>query len=858
MTLRSETRLGPYEIVSAIGAGGMGEVYRARDPRLGRDVAIKVLPASFSGDPSRLQRFEQEARAAAALNHPNILAVHDIGTQDGSPYIVSELLDGATLRERLRTGPLPVRKAIDYAQQIARGLAAAHDKGIVHRDLKPENIFVTNDGRVKILDFGLVKLTHSEAVADDRTLTQGVASDPGTVLGTAGYMSPEQVRGKPADARSDLFSFGAILYEMLSGKRAFHGESAAETMSAIAKEEPPELTESNRNVPPALERVVRHCLEKNPAERFQSARDVAFALESLSDTSSATKAVVEPVHRRARVLALAIAGVSLLAIGFITGSRLAGSRSSEPVFYRASYRRGTIYGARFTPDGKTILYSAEWDGGPMQLFSVQEQHPESGAIPLPRSCLLSISAQGELALVVNPTILAHQECRGTLARAVTAGGAPREILEDVDWADWAKDGNSLAVIHHVGGKSRLEFPVGRVLCETGGYLSHPRISPDGKRIAFLDHPVWPDDRGTVAVVDLAGKKTALSREYVSEDGLAWSPAGNEVWFTASDSGNARSLRAASLDGKVRLISRIPGTARLQDISPDGRVLFTRDEQSNGIVVSTPGNAQERDLSWMDWSLVKDISPDGKWILFDEQGDGGGELYSTYIRRTDGSPPVRLGDGGAYAISGDGKWVVAGLPKSPQQLILLPTGAGEPHLVEGSGLVEYSSADFFPDGKRLLVCGNELGRAQHCFVQPLAGGPMRAVTPEGVLVWPGGAHAISPDGNSIAAVDGQGQPYIYPVSGGDGKPIPGTTPGDIPERWTADGHSIFVFRRREFPTKVYRLDVASGKREVWKTLTVPDPTGLASIGWIQPTPDGNSYAFTYSRSLSQLYIGDGLR
>ena len=263
MAIKSETRLGPYKIVSALGAGGMGEVYRARDPQLKREVAIKVLPASFSSDAERLRRFEQEAHAAAALNHPNILAVHDIGQQDGSPYIVSELLDGATLRERFRSGPLPVRKAVDYGQQIASGLAAAHDKAIVHRDLKPENIFVTNDGRVKILDFGLAKLTRSEG-SDDQALTQTVQSDPGTVLGTVGYMSPEQVRGKPADARSDLFSLGAILYEMLSGKRAFHAESAAETMSAIVKEEPPELTETNRQVPPALERVVRHCLEKNP------------------------------------------------------------------------------------------------------------------------------------------------------------------------------------------------------------------------------------------------------------------------------------------------------------------------------------------------------------------------------------------------------------------------------------------------------------------------------------------------------------------------------------------------------------------------------------------------------------------
>ena len=298
MALTSGTKLGPYEILSSLGAGGMGEVYRARDARLNRDVAIKILPTSFSSDPDRLQRFAQESRATAALNHPNILSIFDIGEDRGAPYVVSELLEGETLRDRLRNGPLTSRKAIDYAQQIARGLAAAHEKGIVHRDLKPENLFITNDGHAKILDFGLAKFTRPEADLSDESPTIQVATEAGTVLGTAGYMSPEQVRGKPADSRSDIFSFGAILYEMLSAKRAFPGESAADTMSAILKEDPPDLAETNRNVSPALERIVRHCLEKNPAERFQSARDVAFNLEALTDISSSTRGGVRAIPER--------------------------------------------------------------------------------------------------------------------------------------------------------------------------------------------------------------------------------------------------------------------------------------------------------------------------------------------------------------------------------------------------------------------------------------------------------------------------------------------------------------------------------------------------------------------------------
>ncbi|HZI66739.1 MAG TPA: serine/threonine-protein kinase, partial [Thermoanaerobaculia bacterium] len=289
MTLTAGSRLGPYEIVAPIGAGGMGEVYRAKDPRLGRDVAIKVLPASVSQDHDRLRRFEQEARAAGLLNHPNITAVYDIGSADGAPYVVTELLEGETLRSRLSTGPLPVRKALDYAIQIGRGLAAAHEKGIVHRDLKPENLFLTKDGRVKILDFGLAKLKPSESEERQQTNlpTGSIGTEPGVVLGTMGYMSPEQVRGKPADHRSDIFAFGAILWEMLAGRRAFHGDTAADTMTAILTKEPPELSGTNAAVHPGLDRIVRHCLEKNPEERFHSAHDLAFDLEALSGVSGA-------------------------------------------------------------------------------------------------------------------------------------------------------------------------------------------------------------------------------------------------------------------------------------------------------------------------------------------------------------------------------------------------------------------------------------------------------------------------------------------------------------------------------------------------------------------------------------------
>ncbi len=381
MTLPTSTKLGPYEILSPLGAGGMGEVYRARDPRLGREVAIKVLPASFSQDPDRLKRFEPEARAAGVLNHPNITAVYDFGSHDGAPYIVTELLEGETLRSRLGPGAISPRKAIDYAMQIAKGLAAAHEKGIVHRDLKPENIFLTKDGRVKILDFGLAKLKLDGAESgqtDAGTVSGGTL--PGVVLGTMGYMSPEQVRGKPADKRSDLFSFGTILYEMLAGQRAFRGDTAADTITAILSKEPPDLSQTNKDIHPGLDRIVRHCLEKNPEERFESARDVAFDLEALSGVSTprAATSTLESAPRRRRLPLLL--GAAVVLIGVAAAAYVAGKRAGHvplATFRQLTFRRGLIGSARFAPDGQTILYSASWDGRPMEIFQTRLDSPES-------------------------------------------------------------------------------------------------------------------------------------------------------------------------------------------------------------------------------------------------------------------------------------------------------------------------------------------------------------------------------------------------------------------------------------------------------------------------------------------------
>jgi len=360
MNIATGTLLGRYEIRALIGAGGMGEVYRARDTSLGRDVAIKVLPPGLSQDKERLHRFEQEARATSSLNHPNILVIFDIGTFEGSTYVVSELLEGETLRDRLLGNVLPPRKAVEYAVQIARGLATAHEKGIIHRDLKPENIFITTDGHAKILDFGLAKLLDT-AVPEETTSqvqTKRVVTFAGAILGSMGYMSPEQVRGRSVDQRSDIFSFGTVLYEMVTGARAFRGDSSVETMNAILKEEPPTIQTSGRAIPPALERVITHCLEKQPQDRFQSARDLAFGLESVishSGTYSAAYPAISTEEKKSRLkwlvfVALAVIVVGLLALSFFVGRKSADT--SLPTYTQLTFLRGSIYTARFTSHGQ--------------------------------------------------------------------------------------------------------------------------------------------------------------------------------------------------------------------------------------------------------------------------------------------------------------------------------------------------------------------------------------------------------------------------------------------------------------------------------------------------------------------------
>jgi serine/threonine protein kinase len=839
----------------------MGTVYRATDTIINREVAVKVLKPELASDLERLRRFEQEAQAAGALKHPNIMVVHDAGVHQGQPYVVSELLVGETLRKRIDGGPLPTRKAIDYALQIARGLASAHEKGIIHRDLKPENIFVTKDGQIKILDFGLAKLRPPDAVtseAEADASTMPPETKAGMIVGTVGYMSPEQVRGSSAqvDHRSDIFAFGAVFYEMLTGQRAFRHASSVETMNAILKEDPAAMSDFNRNLDPMIESVVQHCLEKNPEQRFQSMRDVAFDVELLlggTGSGSNSRALISKRPRRRWLLigALMMLFAAVVAGSFIAGRRAVG-QPPPPAYSQLTFRRGTIWSAKFAPDGRTVVYSATWDGDKIDVFTTHPGTPEARPLNLSGANILSISASSEMAVLLDLQHIGHFTNRGVLARMSLYGTVPRPILADVQEADWAPDANNLAIVRNDGGRNRLEYPIGNVLFSKDGWISNLRVSPDGERVAFFEHPVQWDDRGWVSVVDRAGNATRLSGEWSSGEGLAWSPSGNEVWFTAKKAGEASALYASTLAGATRVLVRAPVNLRLHDVSPDGRVLLSRGYDTTDFFALFPGETKERNMSWLDRGAVRDASPDGRVLIFTQWGEGSGTNYSVYLRRTDGSPAVRLGDGSAWALSPDGSMVLATL-FTPPRLILLPTGAGETRIIANDSIEQYGlGASWLPGGKSVLFIGREAGKVMRCFVQNIDEVRARPVTPEGVT----GA-LLSPNGKWLIAKDAQQRSRIYPLDGGEPLDIRGLTDQDKIIRWGTDEKSLYVARSGDLPVKIYRLDPWSGSREELKEITPADPTGMLDPMHIILTPDGKHYFYNVRRYLSGLYLVDGV-
>jgi len=867
MTLTAGTRLGTYEILAPLGAGGMGEVYRAKDVRLERTVALKVLPEELFEDKERVARFEREAKLLAALNHPGIAAIYSFEETPGLPgsparhILVMELLEGETLRERLRAGPLPVRKAVDIAAQMARGLAAAHEKGIVHRDLKPENVFLTKDDRVKLLDFGLAKVSTRESAATALTSagTRSLLTEAGTVFGTVAYMSPEQVRGEPVDHRSDIFSFGTIVYELISGKNPFRRETPPETMTAILKEEPSPLLEA-----PSLSLIAARCLEKKKERRFQSTEDLAFALDALAmGLSSGGRAPLPsapPAKRQSRVWWIALTAAFLLTGAWLL-SKLA--ETTPPMsFKRLTFRRGTVWSARFAPDGQTVVFGAAWEGKPIELFETRLGSTESRSLGFESGSILAVSPAGEMAIALRPRFLTVFNHPGTLSQASLAGGAARELLADVNAADWSPDGKELAVAHASRGKSLLEFPPGKVIHEPEGVIGDLRFSPDGRLIAFWEH-LSSSARVVVVFSDGSGRRVLSDDWGIASYGLAWSPSGREIWFTGvQDEPTARALFAVDLSARVRLVSRMPGSLDLFDVSRDGRVLMGHFAGGPGLVAHAPGASAELDISWLSVSTLGDLSRDGRIAVF----SGGGILY---LRKTDGSQAVRLGTGfvlGPMALSPDGAWVAAAMLGSRPRMSLVPTGAGASRELAFEGLESVSAVTWSHDSKAIFLLGWPKGQGARIYRQDLSEESPRPISAEVLSASSLSASrgrtdanglVLSPDGRSLALMS-DGTLRLLSIEGTALRTFPGDFSGHTLIGWTSDGRALYAYRMTDLPGRIYRLDLATGERKVVREMLPADPAGIWRIHPVRITPDGSSYAYTYARRVGDLYLFDGLR
>jgi Tol biopolymer transport system component len=854
-------RLGPYEITGKLGAGGMGEVWRARDTRLERELALKLLPESFAADAERRDRFEREAKLLASLNHPHIATLYELERLDGHHVLAMELVEGEGLDERIAHGPIPLADAIEIALQVAEALEAAHEKGIVHRDLKPANIKLRPDGAVKVLDFGLAKALGPDGGERDLlhspTIT-GHHTREGVILGTAAYMAPEQAKGIAVDKRADIWAFAVVGYEMLTGRSLFGGATTTETLSEVLKGDI-DLSTLPADTPAAVHGLLQRCLERDPKNRLRDIGEARIALTKVRDGAGEPSTAIPAQGRKPAVWrTAAVAGLVVAVAG---AAYFVGTRRQAPVrlhFAPLTFQPQPIFNARFSPDGETIVFSAAVSGNTPEIFSERKDFPEPRPLGLSDDHLLAVSSRGELAILTHPRFVGyHRLFVGTLARVPLGGGAPREILDGVREADWSPDGSDLAIVRRSGARDTLEFPVGRVLAETAGYFSDLRFSPDGTRIAYFVHSTLWDDRGVVAAVNVKTDKvsTISAGDFQGLEGLAWSPDGSEVLFSADADTSTLNVFATTLAGHQRLLYSSPGDVTILDIDRSGRWLVTHEETRLLVRVHPAGATSERDVRWHDRTGLCDVTSNGKLVLLTDY-TGAGLNYACGLQPTDGSPIVPLGPGWGTKISPDGRWVLAVVPSTPNQLVMYPTGPGQPRTLDRGEIETYQNAEWFPDGRRLLLCGNPHAGPTRCFVQDTAGGAPRPVTPANTTV---GylTRALSPDGTRLLVASGAGRYWVYPLDGGPPHEVTnGLRPEDVVLRWDAGGTGVLVQQMGLVPARVEDVNLTTGVRSpVWQ-IAPPDLTGVVAVSHLlPPSSPGGFYAYSYRALRSALFLAE---
>ena len=841
-----------YRIDRELGAGGMATVYLAEDLKHNRKVAVKVLKPELAVAIGA-ERFLAEIKTTANLQHPHILALHDSGEVNGTVFYVMPYIEGESLRDRLdREKQLPVDDALRIANEVADALQYAHEHGVIHRDIKPENILLQR-GHAVVADFGI-------ALAASKTGGARM-TETGMSLGTPTYMSPEQAMGsREVDARTDIYSLGCVLYEMLAGEPPFVGPTAQSIVAKVITETPKSLTAQRHTVPPHVDATVQKSLEKLAADRFASAAEFA---ESLRDGGSSLRASGHrsmqvaapsrsPSTKVGRWAAAMLVGAALIAGAYAAGRRSSSNGSTAGLTMdQLTYQKQAIFSARFTSNGE-VVYSAADIGSSPRIYLLTSAYPQPRAVSDSATNLLAVSNKDEMAVLVGATLDHHRVFTGTLARMPVSGGMPREVMAGVHDADWSPDGSQLAVAHAVDGKDRLEYPIGTTLYESPGQLSDVRVSSDGQHVAFTEHPEKGDDRGAVGIVDLKGNHKILTPHYLAIEGLAWTTGDKSIAYGESTNSGIQRVDEVTPGGEVRTGSPGVGNAVIQDIGPDGRRLILRNDTFNRLWSKRASDSAPKDLSWLDITFFPILSGDGSLLVFGDGSSVSGDNYAVMLRRTDGSPAVRLGEGGDYALSRDNQWVLSSLPSVPVKLMMYPTGAGTARRVDNGEFVGLVAASFLGDGSRIVVCGNEPKHAVRCYVRPTEGGKFKPITPEGVS----GA-VPSPDGESIVAVTSAGYRQ-FSTRDGASMEVPGIAPDDQVLRYSPDGRFLWTRKPKLQPVRVEQIDLRTGVR----SSLLPDfglpRAGVFSVGYVALADDPHNYAYLEREGDSYLFVLKGMK